>query len=91
LRAKRPKEEVDMNSTELPRWKCHKEVHAFKIIKIELASPGVLIHGDGFFVDVSDEFMRKHRPQLGGFYVRYEDGYESFSPAKAFEEGYARI
>ena len=30
-------------------------------------------------------------PHVGGYYVLYEDGYESFSPAKAFEEGYTRF
>jgi xanthine/CO dehydrogenase XdhC/CoxF family maturation factor len=28
---------------------------------------------------------------LGGYYVLYEDNFESWSPAKAFEEGYTRI
>ncbi len=27
-------------------------------------------------------------PQVGDYLVRYEDGYLSWSPAKAFEEGY---
>ena len=40
---------------------------------------------------VSREFVLKHRPQVGGYYVVYDDGYKSFSPAKAFEEGYTRI
>lgn len=31
------------------------------------------------------------RPQSGWYWVRYDDGYESFSPAAAFEEGYTRI
>lgn len=35
--------------------------------------------------------MAKHKPVAGGYFVVYEDGYESFSPAKAFEEGYTRI
>ena len=33
----------------------------------------------------------KHDPQAGGYYVVYADGYQSFSPAQAFEEGYTRI
>ena len=37
------------------------------------------------------EFYRKHRPVAGGYYVVYKDGYKSFSPAKAFEEGYTPI
>ncbi len=42
-------------------------------------------------ISVSEEWVSKHSPQTGGYYVRYEDGYESFSPAKAFEDGYTRI
>jgi hypothetical protein len=42
-------------------------------------------------LEVSPEWMRKHNPQIGGYFVQYEDGYVSFSPAKAFEEGYTKI
>jgi hypothetical protein len=35
--------------------------------------------------------MHKHKPQVGGYYVLYKDGYASFSPASAFEEGYDLI
>lgn len=28
---------------------------------------------------------------IGGYLVQYEDGYLSWSPAKAFEDGYTRI
>lgn len=40
-------------------------------------------------VDVS--YLNKHKPEPGGYYVRYEDGYESYSPPEAFEAGYTRI
>jgi hypothetical protein len=40
---------------------------------------------------VGAHFMIKHDPQVGGYFVEYEDGYESFSPAKAFEGGYTRL
>lgn len=47
---------------------------------------------DGFApFPVSAEYIRKHKPQVGGYYVRYKDGYESFSPAAAFESGYSKI
>ena len=39
---------------------------------------------------VSTDFMRKHNPKAGGYLVVYKDGYQSFSPAEAFEEGYTR-
>ncbi len=49
------------------------------------AEPG---HGP-FRVDA--KYIAKHNPEVGGYWVRYDDGYESFSPAAAFEEGYSRV
>lgn len=40
---------------------------------------------------VTADYMEKHKPQVGGYWVQYVDGYQSFSPAKAFEEGYTRV
>lgn len=40
---------------------------------------------------VEFDYMHKHKPEAGGYYVQYEDGYKSFSPAQAFEEGYKKI
>lgn len=40
---------------------------------------------------VSGSYMRKHEPKTGGYFVVYKDGYQSYSPAQAFEEGYTRI
>jgi hypothetical protein len=45
----------------------------------------------GGSVHVDEAWMEKHRPQAGGYYVLYDDGYASYSPAKAFEEGYTRL
>jgi hypothetical protein len=42
-------------------------------------------------IPVSFEYLRKHNPQVGGYYVVYADGYKSWSPAQAFEEGYTRV
>lgn len=42
-------------------------------------------------IDFDAEYFKKHNPQPGGYYVVYEDGYKSFSPAAAFEEGYSPI
>jgi len=78
----------------MPRYKCHKEVHALKIKGIFPSPSGYQIEpeDEGYapiLVDVA--YVRKHNPHVGGYYVVYEDGYRSFSPAKAFEEGYKRI
>lgn len=80
---------------EMPRYKCHKEVWALKIAQIyDHAEAGAEITPaeDGYsgFV-VSAEYMQKHKPQIGGYYVVYADDYTSYSPAKAFEEGYTLV
>lgn len=40
---------------------------------------------------VSRTYMLKHNPQVGGYFVQYADGYKSWSPAQAFEEGYTPV
>ena len=40
---------------------------------------------------VNQPYIDKHNPKIGGYWVLYEDGYQSFSPAKAFEDGYTLI
>lgn len=42
-------------------------------------------------ITVEQRYIDKHRPEAGGYYVVYEDGYESFSPSGAFEAGYTLI
>ena len=79
----------------LTRYRSHKEVEAGRIVGITPASdespdsfPGSLtVEGEGR-IDVTRAYLEKHNPHLGGYFVRYADGYESFSPAEAFEAGY---
>jgi hypothetical protein len=46
---------------------------------------------------VDHQYVSKHLANLfkstieGGYYVVYKDGYKSFSPAAAFEEGYTLV
>lgn len=90
---------------QLPRYQSHKKVWALKIKAIALDAEAAKAENrdtDGTAMitpeeegyapfKVSAEYMRKHSPQPGGYYVVYEDGYKSFSPAGAFEAGYTRI
>lgn len=77
---------------EMPRYQCYKQVWALKIAKIVHTADGgadITPEDSGyssFHVDL--EYLRKHMPQEGGYYVVYDDGYKSFSPAEAFESGY---
>ncbi len=55
---------------------------------------GAMIHPEDehyapFTVD--QDYVRKHNPQVGGYYVQYKDGYKSYSPAEAFDDGYTLI
>ena len=87
-------------TTAMPRYKCHKEVGAHKIKEIVIDDKGATITpaepGYAPF-RVEWAYVQKHLYDqmranvLGGYFVVYEDGYQSFSPAKAFEEGYTRI
>jgi hypothetical protein len=94
--------EVQGNSREMPRYKSHKTVHALKIADIrkpdlpenqEWDGGKIIIPADEGFGSfaVDGDYIRKHDPQVGGYYVVYDDGYKSWSPAEAFEGGYTRI
>jgi hypothetical protein len=79
---------------ELPKWKCHKTVQAAKITGFDIDNEGeytLTLEGIEKPVIVSDDYMHKHKPEIGGYYIVYADGYESFSPAEAFEGGYTKI
>lgn len=93
-------------STELPKYKCHKEVWALQIERIEYDSAkardehresdcsALLVFADAAGIApirVNAHYLKRHDPHFGGYYVVYADGYQSFSPAKAFEEGYTRV
>lgn len=79
---------------DLPQYRCHKVVQAAKIVKVEhLPEAGALLFFEGITESqlVSRDFLTKHQPQVGGYFVVYKDGYTSFSPSQAFEEGYSLI
>lgn len=81
----------------MPLYKSHKQVTAFKILGI--APPdeagdkkhAVDLEDGPKDFRVSKEWYEKHEPENGGYLVIYEDGYQSFSPAEAFEQGYTRL
>lgn len=74
-------------------YECHKRVRAAKITEINTSVPrGVdLTFAGGITINVTAEWYTKHRPDIGGYYVQYADGYTSFSPALAFETGYTLV
>lgn len=76
----------------LPKYQSHKIVEAAKITGMLKGPEGTtLMFAESEDITVDLRYVEKHEPQIGGYYVRYEDGYESWSPADAFEGGYTRI
>lgn len=86
---------------EMPIYRCHKRVHALKIKALEPTKAEYEEADGGLWMIPSDEryapiklplsFVDKHKPKEGGYYVVYDDGYASFSPAQAFESGYTLL
>ena len=97
---------LDMRAEqEMPKYLCHKKVWALKIRSIAFDCDSARKENrdtDGSAIITPDDsgyapfrvdrvYVDKHKPEVGGYFVVYDDGYMSFSPAKAFEEGYERI
>lgn len=75
---------------ELPKYKSHKSVWALKIKEVGEDTLS-FDKPDYASIVVGKEYIEKHNPSVGGYYVVYPDGYKSFSPAQAFEEGYTLV
>lgn len=86
-------------SIELPKYQCHKKVWALKIVLLERKSNNmemILFPEDKNYAPfaVTNEWLLKNfkgNDDDLGYYVVYEDGYKSWSPTKAFEEGYTKL
>lgn len=87
---------------ELPRYQCHKIVRAVKIAAVRLTSENYVRETwitpadaayEPFMVD--EDWINRYGDDYNhsdpGYYVVYKDGYASWSPTKAFEEGYTLI
>jgi len=96
-----------MVSGPLPKWKSHKEVHGDKVVEVYQSPVHDRVDGTdsgwrwklkgGEVVNLNLDMVARlpfgnlSKDPVGGYYVLYPDGYESWSPAKAFEEGYVPI
>lgn len=86
------------DAAEMPRYRCHKEVWALQIAKATLIGYPELTEIRLEFIDKGYAPMNlpismtaNYTPTVGDYLVVYQDGYKSFSPKKAFEEGYNLI
>lgn len=83
-------------STPMPQYQSHKKVWSLKILSVAYLgtdtttdeNPIVEVFFEAPFAPRKFNLRGKPTPEAGWYYVQYPDGYESFSPAQAFEEGY---
>lgn len=77
-------------SIEMPCYQSHKKVHALKIKHI---SGKLMLFDDERYMPItaSNSLFVRYTPVPGDYYIVYDDGYESISPAKVFEDGYTLI
>ena len=80
---------------EMPKYRCHKTVYALKIkhVVVEPTNGHTIVPENRRYApfQITDEYFQKHKPEAGGYFVQYADGYKSYSPSKAFEEGYKLV
>lgn len=78
----------------LAEWKCHKIVKAGKVLYHPHGGTEVVVEcvdGKALRVAIPPGAFTRGMPKVGDYVVVYDDGYTSWSPAKAFESGYTRI
>ena len=91
-----------VDAVQLPKWQCHKQVWGDRIREIlpltpdsERAGPddtGYRLYLDcGGVIVVTKQLIARSAPSVGDYFVQYEDGYQSLSPAVPFEAGYTRL
>lgn len=84
-------------AAEMPKYKCHKEVWALEIDAIEVHEDksATIAPVDSRYAPFKTEAgwanAFKGSEEDKGYYVVYKDGYKSWSPKKAFEEGYSKM
>lgn len=79
----------------MPRYICHKVVSALKIAAIEILqdkSAKIAPVEKGFApFQTNPNFRFTGSESDLGYFVVYEDGFQSWSPTKVFEDGYTRL
>lgn len=78
---------------EMPKYVSHKTVWALEIETVSVGAPYRMKPKDTGYAEITlpAEMWSRYQPVAGDFYVQYADGYKSFSPRKAFLEGYTKV
>lgn len=92
--------EVLSDLPKLPQYQSHKVVRAARIRSTKMVGEMAWrlmlseLHESPVRVQVNQEWIVRRcngRAPEEGYFVVYEDGYTSWSPAAAFEEGYSLV
>ncbi len=80
---------------EWPLYQSHKKVRALEIDNLEVhidegTAKLTFIDKSYNSIIISLAMITRYKPVSGDFYIVYEDSYESFSPRKAFLDGYTK-
>lgn len=87
-------DERNAPQTPMPAFISHKRVWALKIAKVHVDEHGqgiaLVFEGKSYGMRALTTSQLEHKPipEAGMYFVQYEGGYFSFSPADAFEKGY---
>jgi hypothetical protein len=76
---------------QMPQYVGHKTVGALQIRSIEPMDGGthrLCFHGTDQMLTTEPGWVERHGAQAGGYFVKYEDGYRSWSPQAAFDKAY---
>lgn len=88
---------MDLSYDTTPHYTCHKTVGALEIIEVGnyVTSADALVREvtftNGNTAKLPDDMFQRYVPVPGDFLVIYPDGYMSFSPRKAFLDGYKAV
>ena len=77
----------------LAKFKSHKIVAAGKLRSIDSEDTVTVEDANGADckVEIPSGMFARGVATIGDYIVIYDDGYKSWSPAKAFEDGYTRV
>ena len=76
--------------TVLKPYTSHKKVRAVEITSVSEVKDGMihLTFAGTLTLPWAEQMFHRYMPVPGDFFIRYDDGYVSVSPRKAFLEGY---
>lgn len=76
----------------LPVYRSHKKVQALQIKEVHLENGTLTFVREGYKpLTIDRDWIIRFAPFSGGYYVKYADGYESFSPKEQFEADYDEL